>query len=56
MPFALAALQASSVSAAALSESAGVMPVQWNHDAFSKIASQSNSDTAALAMAEPARS
>ena len=56
MPFALAALQASRVSAAAESDRAGVMPVQWNQVAPSNTLSQSISPTCAVEMEEYLRS
>jgi hypothetical protein len=55
-PFALAFSAPSRAARAALSESAGVMPVKWKAEAPSKMASQSNSAGSISAMALLARS
>ena len=52
----MAALQAASVSSAAASETAGVIPVKWNQSAPSKISSKSKSEMLAVAIDELALS
>ena len=56
MPRFFASFTASRESAIALSESAGVMPVMWNHSTPSSALSQSMSPGFASAMEECARS
>ncbi len=55
-PCFLAAISAFSVSCAALSDTAGVMPVKWNQSAPSKMASKSKSASVAVEMEECALS
>ena len=55
-PCFLAAIKAFSVSSAAASETAGVIPVKWNQSASLKISSKSKSASVAVEMEEWARS
>ena len=55
-PISFAFFTASSDSAAAVAEMAGVMPVMWNHEPPAKVFAQSTSPGFASAMAAPARS